>query len=140
MTCNCSEGWWCLQSVLRCLILCVFSKRPTASIQAPACHFKILWSACHFRVLWSFLGVCWKISQSKQLFEHMVTISKKKKKLKIQDQLKRKDLKQQALKYSGIFLMILLWFYVVRADLISVKIMRLFSWLWHVLLLILLIT
>lgn len=67
-------------------------------------------------------------------------LKKKKKKLKIQDQLKRKDLKQQALKYSGIFLMILLWFYVVRADLISVKIMRLFSWLWHVLLLILLIT
>lgn len=80
-----SLSWWVWFSV--------FSKKPTASIQAPACHF---------RILWSLLGVCWKISQSKQLFEHMVTISKKYK-LKIQDQLKWKDLKQQAFKYSVVF-------------------------------------
>lgn len=46
--------------------------------------------------------------QSKQLFKHMVTISKKYK-LKIQDQLQWKDLKQQVFKY---ILMIFLQYFI----------------------------
>lgn len=104
--------WWaivpkasdCLRSVLRNLILHVFSKEPRTSAQVPACHLGI-WGS----LLRNFIVkvIVWTYGYTLRKY-----------KIKIQDEHKWENLKQQAFKCRGILNVFLQWFHSIRTDLI----------------------